>query len=532
MKIFLLTGFILCTFASLAQRNKIRGWHLADQAGSGFYGISLDSAYAFLSRKGLTPSPVVVAILDDGIDTSHEDLHQRLWINAKEVPGNAVDDDDNGYADDVHGWNFLGGPDGRNVYANSSEWIRVYWRYKGKYEGKTVDTNRLSNEEKYEFATWQKARSGVVGKGMSEAELDNLRTYLATAASCDSLLKLKLNRVEFTAKQLEKYQPANQLEQQVKAFFFELFRQFDLPDPTNKFVVGQLEEYVMGEVRRASGDKQPPEDNRREITRDDETVQGGNVYGNPDVSNGELMHGTHLSGIIAADRDNDKGIKGIADNVRIMMVRTSAEGDEYDKDIAMGIRYAADNGAKLINMSFGKSLSPDKKMIDDAVRYALSKDVLLVQAAGNSKRNIDGYDNYPNPRMLTGEIAPNWITVGASDTLGRAAEFSNYGKLVVNVFAPGVAIYSTIPLHDKYMSWDGTSMASPVVAGVAALLRSYFPKLRATEVKKIIEQSVSIPAAGAAGNGRGINAPLNELCSSGGIVNVFRAVKLAYSFPK
>ena len=220
---------------------------------------------------------------------------------------------------------------------------------------------------------------------------------------------------------------------------------------------------------------------------------------------------------------------GIADNVQVMMVRTSAEGDEYDKDIAKGIRYAVDNGAKIINMSFGKSLSPDKPFIDDAVKYALQKDVLIVQAAGNSKRDIDGFDNFPNPRYLfTDSLAPNWITVGASDTLGQAAAFSNYGKNLVDVFAPGVAIYSTIPLKNKYMAWDGTSMAAPVVSGIAAMLRSYFPHLSALEVKNILLTSVTFPKPAALKGGAAAEKSLQQMSKTGGIVNALAAFRAAY----
>jgi len=215
-----------------------------------------------------------------------------------------------------------------------------------------------------------------------------------------------------------------------------------------------------------------------------------------------------------------------------MMVRTVPEGDEYDKDIALGIRYAVDNGAKIISMSFGKSLSPDKKLIDDAVRYAASKDVLIVQGAGNSKRNIDGYDNYPNPKyFLTDSIAPNWITTGASDAKGMAADFSNYGTKAVDVFAPGMVIYSTIP-GNKYIAWDGTSMATPVVSGIAALLRSYFPQLTAEDVKKIIEQTVVMPAEKTLKPGSTGKVLMNELCKSGGVVNAFNAVKLAAEYKR
>ena len=525
--------FFFFTLSVNSQNTSLKGWHLEDMKTTGYYGISLEGAYHFLTEKKLKSTPVIVAILDDGIDTSHEDLQKVLWVNPKEIPGNGIDDDGNGYMDDVHGWNFLGNPDGRNVQSNSSEWIRVYWRYKAKYEGVNIDTIQLAPEQKYEYALWQKARSGVVGKGMKEAELNNIRMYLANAVFCDSILKKNFTENEFTAKQLTAYKPADKLEKDMKAFFLDVFKQFTTPGVTNNFVMDELHKYVVGEIRRASGDKFPPEDNRRNITGDDEKIEMNRLYGNGNVTNGALMHGSHLAGIVGADRTNGTGMQGIADNVRIMMVRTSAEGDEYDKDIATGIRYAVDNGAKVINMSFGKSLSPDKKMIDDAVKYALAKDVLLVQAAGNSKRNIDAFDNFPNPKYLsTDSLAPNWITVGASDTSGMVAEFSNYGAKVVNLFAPGVAIYSTVPGGNKYMSWDGTSMAAPVVSGVAALIRSYFPQLQAADVKKIMEQTVTVPSGETLQPGTREKVSMRKLCTSGGIVNSLNAVRLAFDYKK
>ncbi|MEO6722977.1 MAG: S8 family serine peptidase [Ferruginibacter sp.] len=532
MKNLLIVISIFLFFSSHAQ-TKLQGWHLKDLKTDGYYGISLDEAYNFLTNKNLKSKTVVVAILDDGIDTTHEDLQTVLWVNQKEIPGNGIDDDHNGYIDDVHGWNFLGNPDGRNVGSNSSEWIRVYWRYKKKYEGAEIDTAKLSPYQRNEYAMWQKARSGVVGKGMKEEELKNLQVFLENAVFCDSILKPDFKGKEFTAKQLQAWKAGPKMEVDVKNFFLEVFKQFNQPDVTNNFVIDELEKYVTGELRRASGDKIPPEDRRREITGDDDTKAEQRFYGNNNNTNGELMHGTHLAGILGADRKNNKGMEGIADNVRIMMVRTSADGDEYDKDIATGIRYAVDNGARIINMSFGKSLSPDKKFIDDAVKYALSKDVLIVQAAGNSKRNIDAFDNFPNPEyLLTDSLAPNWITVGATDTAGNAAEFSNYGEKVVNIFAPGVAIYSSVPGGNKYMSWDGTSMAAPVVSGVAALMRSYFPKLSAIEVKKILEQSVLIPATETVKPGTTEKVLLKKLSTSGGIVNALQAVKMAYEVSK
>jgi subtilisin family serine protease len=247
------------------------------------------------------------------------------------------------------------------------------------------------------------------------------------------------------------------------------------------------------------------------------------------------MHGTHVSGIIAAERNNSIGVNGIADNVRIMMIRAVPNGDEHDKDIALAIRYAVNNGARVVNMSFGKNLSPQKSWVDDAVKYAESKGVLLIHAAGNDAENVDSVDNFPNPNFKNSHMqAKNWITVGASsDPLAEetfksyTASFSNYGKKEVDVFAPGTRIYSTLPGGNRYGNLDGTSMAAPVVTGVAALLLEYFPTLSPEEIKYCIEKSATMPTAKAKKPGTDELVPLSELSSSGGILNAYGAVKLA-----
>jgi cell wall-associated protease len=507
------------------------GWHLRDKTTEGFYGISLDDAYHFLVLNKLKSTPVIVAVLDSGIDTTHEDLKPVLWTNSKEIPGNHKDDDGNGYADDVHGWNFLGNPDGRNVTEASSEWIRVYWRYKDKYEGKQINADSLSPEQRYEYTMWQKARGGVVNQGMNEEQRSNLKKLQANLVFCDSVLKENLKSAEYSLADLASYKPKNEQENEIKNYFKEVFKESPA-DSKNTALLNDVKDYIAGEENKAVADKVPVKDYHLEITGDDEKNLLTTHYGSADIEAANAEHGTHVSGIIAAVRNNGKGMDGIADNVKIMMVRTVPVSDEYDKDIALGIRYAVDNGAKIISMSFGKSLSPDKKFIDDAVRYAERKDVLIIQGAGNSKRNIDAYDNYPNPKyFLTDSIAPNWITVGASDENGMAASFSNYGVKAVDVFAPGMGIYSTIP-GSKYMALDGTSMATPVVSGLAALIRSYFPELSAEEVKKIIEQTVVMPAEKTIQPGSMDKVSMNQLCKSGGIINAFNAVKLAAVYKK
>jgi len=243
------------------------------------------------------------------------------------------------------------------------------------------------------------------------------------------------------------------------------------------------------------------------------------------------FHGRHVSGIIAAVRNNGKGIDGIADNVKIMMIRAVPDGDEHDKDIALAIRYAADNGAKVINMSFGKGFSPEKQWVDDAVKYAQSKGVLLVHAAGNDASDIDTAWNFPTPVFKAdGKRASNWITVGASGDPklgGLVAGFSNYGKKEVDVFAPGVKIYSTIPGGNSYGNAQGTSMASPVVAGLAALILEYFPNLTAEQVKSVIEKSSLKPDMKVKNPATEEEVDLSELSRSGGVINAYEAVKLA-----
>ena len=213
-----------------------------------------------------------------------------------------------------------------------------------------------------------------------------------------------------------------------------------------------------------------------------------------------------------------------------MTIRAVPDGDEHDKDIALAIRYAVDNGAQIINMSFGKSFSPEKKWVDEAVAYVASKDVLLVHAAGNDGRNLDTSYNYPTSKFLDDKRATNWITVGASGDPaagGVTAGFSNYGKEEVDVFAPGVKIYSTVPGGNTYQFLQGTSMASPVVAGLAALLLEYFPTLSARQIKDVIERS-SVPFTDSVRTpGTGKLTTLNNLSKTGGLVNAYEAVKLA-----
>ncbi len=506
----------------------LQGWHLKDKEADGLQGISLNKAYDFL--KGKKSLPVIVAVIDSGIDTLHEDLKPVLWINAKEIPGNGKDDDNNGYADDVHGWNFLGSKDGKNVDEDSYEAARIYHQLKEKYNNFS-DASSLSTENQDEYKMFARAKDNLES-GATEAigNLLFLKNIFNKSSIADSLLRIVF-KPSYNGNELAGFKPGNSKETEAKAVMQALYSGFDMMEANNISLMKEFTEYYKGQERKAESLDSPPPAYRQNIVKDIYQDFNDRYYGNKDIMAAHSSHGTHVSGIIAAARNNGVGMDGVADNVRIMVLRAVPDGDEHDKDIALAIRYAVDHGAKVINMSFGKSFSPQKKWVDDAVRYAHSKDVLLVHAAGNDGKNIDSSENYPDQVFAdTKTIAPNFITVGASGdkkTGGLAADFSNYGKSKVDVFAPGVKIYSCIPGGNTYGFQQGTSMASPVVAGIAAMLRSYYPQLSAEQIKYCIENGVVKIEENVKKPGAEDEETFASLSRTGGIVNAYQAVKVA-----
>ncbi|HRO45514.1 S8 family peptidase [Agriterribacter sp.] len=524
----------LSGFTQTAVKDIPRGWHMLDPQKDGYYGIDVEKAYNEL-LKGKKSVPVIVAVIDSGIDTTHEDLKPVLWHNPGEIPGNGIDDDNNGYIDDVYGWNFLGGKDGRNVNKDSYEAARVYYKLKKKFGDTMPDEATATPEELDEIGMYKKVRDLIEGDA-KEASLNVmfLKNIVEKMPWADSILQSSLKMTEYSGDDLQKFKPASADESKAKSTIMALFLGFQASEMTNKRLLEMTGEFYNGEKSKADAVVKEPKDYRGEIVKDNYDDINDRYYGNNDVMAGTPMHGTHVSGIIAAARNNNIGMNGIADNVRIMTVRAVPDGDEHDKDIANAIRYAVDNGAKVINMSFGKSVSPQKHWVDDAVKYAASKGVLLVHAAGNDAKDIDIHDNFPNPIFKNDSIgrAGNWITVGASGDPaagGIIGSFSNYGKKEVDVFAPGVKIYSTLPGGNQYGNLQGTSMASPVVAGVAALLMSYYPNLTVQQIKEVIEKSAASPGIKAQKPGTDEAVSMAELSRAGGIVNVYEAVKLADS---
>lgn len=524
--LFVTTG--LMSMGAFAQKKDIpRGWHLLDSKDSGYYGISMDKAYSFVKSKNLKSNPVIVAVIDSGVDTLHEDLKSILWHNPKEIPGNGIDDDNNGYVDDVYGWNFLGGRDGRNVEKDSYEAARVYHRLKSKWEEKDIASGTLSADETKEYKMWLKAKFDIVGE-VNPLEVIQVKRMYKELKVGDSIIRKDLAKEEYNCKDLAAYTPQTDKAKKVKAILLSICQGNDNDEISNVMILDELE----GDINKFDAVDKAPKEYRNEIVQDNYYDFNDKFYGNNNVmvSNSAALHGTHVSGIIGAVRNNGLGMDGVADNVRIMTVRAVPDGDEHDKDIALAIRYAVDNGAKVINMSFGKGFSPEKKWVDDAVKYAESKGVLLVHAAGNSHQNLDTTYNFPTPVLEEGSRAPNWITVGASGDPkagGITASFSNYGKKEVDVFAPGVKIYSTVPGGNTYQNLQGTSMASPVVTGLAAFIMQYYPKLSPEQVKMVIEKSAQAPGIKVKDPGTGEEVDLSAISKSGGVINAYEAIKLA-----
>lgn len=501
-----------------------RDWFLRDPEQDSLQGVSAERTYQTL-LQGQPSRTVIVAVIDSGIDIDHEDLKSVIWVNEKEIPGNGIDDDKNGYVDDVHGWNFIGGKNA-NVDADTYELTREYIRLKAKYE--SVDAAKVPKKQKAEYEEYLKIKDKFLKLKEKNEQQYKLyaNIYRNINYSIDTLKSLmKVEKI--TPEDLKKFETNDPTLLFAKGFLLSMYRNIGEEGDLDEYMAELKEGVDYYEVIVKYGYNENFDS--RLIVGDDINNVNEKYYGNNDVKGPDPKHGTHVAGIIAADRKNELGIKGIADNVKIMVVRAVPNGDERDKDVANAIIYAVDNGAKIINMSFGKSFSPQKAIVDKAVRYAEQKGVLLIHAAGNDAEDIDVEKNFPSRYYLDGKEAKNWIEVGAS-AWGTEEEFvgsfSNYGKKSVSLFAPGVEIYSTIP-GNKYENESGTSMASPSTSGVAAILMSYFPELSAAQVKDILMKStrkfdnlkVQKPGGG--------NVEFSQLSASGGLVNAYEAVKMA-----
>jgi subtilisin family serine protease len=511
---------------------QLKGWNSLDLVSDTIPGMSVNKAYNDIikNKKGKT---VIVGVIDSGVDIEHEDLDAVIWTNPKEIKGNGKDDDNNGYIDDIHGWNFLGDSEDENL-----EYVRIIKKLKQKYTGKTLASISENDRDEYQNYITAKAEFEKEYQKNSAQKIQYEQILQQSEVSHKAITDV-LGKEDYSRDELLKAEAKTPEMQQHIAFMTQMFGFMD-PDDTVPDFIKSIKEGVDHFTDQLNYNLNPEFDGR--------TVVGDNVdditdvkYGNnnvmgPDPKKEGTKHGTHVAGIIAAERNNGKGMNGIAQNVKIMAVRAVPNGDEYDKDIALAIRYAVDNGAKVINTSFGKYYSTHPEWVREAITYAASKDVLIVNAAGNEGTDLDKKAVYPNDQTNNGsEIANNFITIGALNyTYGSnlVADFSNYGKNNVDAFAPGVKIWATTP-NNSYEYLQGTSMAAPAVSGVAALIRSYYPTLKASQVKQILMDSgLSTKSLVVIGGEQTNVGSFSGLSKSGKMVNLYNALIMADKLSK
>ncbi|MDN4165342.1 S8 family peptidase [Cytophagales bacterium LB-30] len=499
-------------------------WQNKDLKTDKIMGMSVEKTYQTLIKDKKPAKTIIVAVIDGGVDIKHEDLAGKIWVNEKEIAQNGKDDDGNGYIDDIHGWNFMGNAQGENYSKEVYEYVRIYRDLLPTY-GELNSTDGLNEKQKAEYARFKDSEQKLnkereeysqAGKDIAQFEMQ----YKQIIAFLANETKVEVN----TKADLAKVTSSDKTIQEMVKYLEMLF--------DNGFSAAALEEYKKDIDEKLNFNLNPDFNPRAEVVGDDVHDISQTNYGNADVKGPTSEHGTMVAGMITANRTNQIGTLGVAEGVKIMALRAVPNGDEYDKDIALAIRYATDNGAHIINMSFGKGESPDQWMVQEALQYASDKGVLLVHAAGNDSKNLDVEPNFPSPYNTSGNKIPLMLTIGASaKEKGKemAASFSNYGKKTVDIFAPGEQISTTYP-ENKYKLVDGTSFAAPAVSGVAALVWSYYPELTVQQLKEILlrsgykagKQKVIVPG----GDKKDI-VKFASLSETGNLVNAYQAFIMA-----
>ena len=492
-------------------------WYLKDFKKENVVGTSTELAYKELLKKKKSKT-VIVAVIDGGVDIHHEDLKDKIWINKGEVANNNVDDDNNGYIDDVRGWSFLGGKDGDVLYENY-EIVRIYKKLSKLYTDSVSEETK--NSEQYQY--WLGIRDTL--HNQVRTVVSNFEYYSRIKSTYDyyvDYLKKRTNSDELTVKKINSLPRSDSTVIRAQEFMELIYQYYGSLDTDFDRVLDALDDEL--KLYNVNADY-------RSVVGDNPDNPTERYYGNKNVIGPDAEHGTHVAGIIAATRNNKIGINGIADNVLIMPIRAVPEGDERDKDVANAIRYAVDNGAQIINMSFGKDFSPNKEVVDAAIRHAMDKGVIMIHAAGNDGEDVGQIPSYPVKYYNEGDSAKLWLEIGASTSINNEmlpTDFTNYSKIKVDVFAPGEKIMSATP-DNTYESLDGTSMAAPVVSGIAALLLSYYPALTPEQVVDIIKKSV-VQYADLEVIKPGATEELvkfSELSNTAGVVNTLKALKMA-----
>jgi len=536
MKKVLIAAAFLASFSfafaqDKMQNNDLKTWYHKDFSTTNVYGVNTNNAYKFLESKGLKPRTVVVGVLDSGVEVDHPGLINNMWKNPNEIPNNGIDDDKNGYVDDIYGWNFIGGKTA-DVDADNLEVTRMVKKYQPIFEG-TDSAKNKANQAKMpeEYAMYQKSKKLFDEKG-SEAK-QYYQYFSGFNNAIPSIIKT-LNGKTLTKTNLAAIKPASQEDSRNLQILNSLVQEAENVGKTPKEVEELLRKEVDGALKhyesQATKHYNLDFDPRKEIVGDNYDNYNEKHYGNNHYEGPDASHGTHVSGIIAGLPHGNEIQYGVAHKVaKIMTVRAVPDGDERDKDVANAIRYAVDNGAKILNMSFGKAVSPGKKHVWEAMKYAEKKGVLLVKAAGNENQNIGENEYFPTNFMKQSDEKPfvsNMIVVGAStnNSQNLRARFSNYNGKMVDVFAPGQEIYSTVP-DAKYEYLQGTSMASPVVAGAAAVLWAYMPSLTPQQIKEALVKTVNKSTVNANVDS---NANFDQISVAGGVIDLYKAAQYAY----
>ena len=536
MKKVLIAAAFLASFSfafaqDKMQDNDLKTWYHKDFSTTNVYGVNTDNAYKFLESKGLKPRTIVVGVLDSGVEVDHPGLINNMWKNPNEIPNNGIDDDKNGYVDDIYGWNFIGGKTA-DVDADNLEVTRMVKKYQPIFEGTDSAKNR-ANQAKMpeEYAIYQKSKKLYDEKG---SEAKQYYHYFSGFNNAIPSIVKTLNGKTLTKANLATIKPASQEDSRNLQILNSLVQDAgnvgktpkEVEELLRKEIEGALKHYESQATKHYNLDFDP----RAEIVGDNYDNYNEKHYGNNHYEGPDASHGTHVSGIIAGLPHGNEAQYGVAHKVaKIMTVRAVPDGDERDKDVANAIRYAVDNGAKILNMSFGKAVSPGKKHVWEAMKYAEKKGVLLVKAAGNDNQNIGENEYFPTNFMKQSDEKPfvsNMIVVGAStnNSQNLRARFSNYNGKMVDVFAPGQEIYSTVP-DAKYEYLQGTSMASPVVAGAAAVLWAYMPSLTPQQIKEALVKTVNKSTVNANVDS---NANFDQISVAGGVIDLYKAAQYAY----
>jgi len=515
MKLYISIGLFLIAGSAFAQslqstqqtRKKLtseakKEWHNLSFKEAKVYGTGSNQVYLEILSKTPPKKKIVVAVIDSGVDTDHEDLSESIWTNEDEIPGNGKDDDQNGYVDDVHGWNFLVDSSGQDVIYDNMEATRVLRLSK-----------QLKDAQKQypEWLTEDVLTNAVNIYNESSQEMSGLGQFNLVYKKIDSTARAAIGKKEYTYEDVKNLSAENEDVRKAKRMFA-VFRTLGIEKSDLKEMGTQADKYASYWLNFDFDPKAG-------------MPQTGSNYGNNHYGGEHSEHGTHVAGIIAAARNNGKGAQGVAyGSAEIMVLRAVPDGDERDLDVANAIKYAADNGANIINMSFGKGISPDKGMVYDALEYAASKNVLIIHAAGNDSEDIDEANNYPNDDGLTETSQNSFLCIGAlspSKEKKLTASFSNYGNENVDLFAPGEDIYSTLP-GNKYGFRSGTSMAAPVASGAAALVWSLHPELTASQLRQLLIQTATdISSKKVLIPGSKEKVAFENLCNSGSVINAY-----------